>query len=90
MNQASIDKFKPSLRGQLIQCGDPQYDEARKVYNGMIDKKPQMIVRCADVEDVIQPVKFARENDVLLAIRCGGHNAGGLGVCHDGLVIGRR
>jgi FAD/FMN-containing dehydrogenase len=87
MKESDIDKFRTGLRGELIRRGDPQYDDARKVYNGMIHKKPQMIVRCADVVDVIGSVKFARENDLLLAIRCGGHNAGGLGICDDGLVI---
>src|SRR5207302_91902 len=61
--------------------------EARKVYNGMIDKKPRLIARCADVADVINSVNFARENDLLVAIRGGGHNAGGLGICDDGLVV---
>src|SRR6266487_500057 len=83
----SISDFKANLRGRLIQPSDKDYDEARKVYNGMIHKKPRLIVRCADVADVIRSVNFARENDLLLAIRGGGHNAGGLGICDDGLVI---
>src|SRR5438045_4604849 len=87
MNEDSIAELKRSLRGTLIQPGDPDYDEARKVYNGMIHKKPRLIVRCADVADVIRSVNFARDNDLLLAIRSGGHNAGGLGICDDGLVI---
>lgn len=87
MNQANIDNFKAALRSQLIQRGDAQYDEARKVYNGMIHKEPQMIVRCVDVADVIRSVNFGRENDLLVAVRGGGHNAGGLGICDNGLVI---
>src|SRR5438309_9023549 len=87
MNEDSIAELKRSLKGTLIQPGDPDYDEARKVYNGMIHKKPRLIVRCADVADVIGSVNFARENELLLAIRSGGHNAGGLGICDDGLVI---
>src|SRR5438094_9643253 len=87
LNENSIDDFKANLRGRLIQPGDKDYDEARKVYNGMIHKKPRLIARGADVADVIRSVNFARENDVLLAIRAGGHNAGGLGVCDDGLVV---
>src|SRR6266550_2491893 len=83
----SISDFKANLRGRLIQPGDKDYDEARKVYNGMIHKKPRLIARCADVADVIRSLNFARENDLLLAIRGGGHNAGGLGICDDGLVI---
>jgi FAD/FMN-containing dehydrogenase len=87
LNENSIAGFKANLRGQLIEPGDKDYDEARKVYNGMIHKKPRMIVRCADVADVINAVNFARENALLLAIRSGGHNAGGLGICDDGLVV---
>ncbi len=83
----SITDFKANLRGGVIEPGDKNYDEARKVYNGMIHKKPRVIVRCADVADVIRSVNFARDNDLLLAIRSGGHNAGGLGICDDGLVI---
>jgi len=87
LNENSIQEFKAGLRGAVIEPGDKGYDEARKVYNGMIHKKPRLIVRCADVADVIRSVTFARDNNVLLAIRGGGHNAGGLGICDDGLVI---
>jgi FAD/FMN-containing dehydrogenase len=80
-------EFKASLAGELIQPGDEDYDEARRVYNGMIDRRPRLIARCADVADVIAAVNFGRQNDMLIAVRCGGHNAGGLGVCDDGLVI---
>src|SRR5205809_183725 len=83
----SIAEFKRSLRGTLIQPDDPDYDEARKVYNGMIHKKPRLIARCVDVADVIRSVNFGRNNNLLVSIRGGGHNAGGLGVCDDGLVI---
>jgi FAD/FMN-containing dehydrogenase len=87
LDLATIERFGESLRGVLIQPGDPSYDEARKVYNGMIDKRPAMIACCADVADVIGAVNFARENDILLAIRGGGHNGGGLGIADDALVI---
>jgi len=87
LNEATITAFKANLRGELIQAGDKAYDAARKVYNGMIDRRPQLIARCADVADVITAVNFARDNKVLVSIRGGGHNAGGLGVCDDGLVI---
>ena len=79
--------LKASLRGELIQPNDEGYDAARKVYNGMIDKHPALIARCVDVADVIAAVNFGRENNLLVSIRGGGHNAGGLGVCDDGLVI---
>ena len=83
----ALTTFKSSLRGGVIEPGDDGYDQARKVYNAMIEKKPRLIVRCVDVADVIASVNFARENDILLSIRGGGHNAGGLGICDDGLVI---
>src|SRR6266481_6726225 len=87
MNEDSITELKQNLRGRLIQPGDADYDEARKVYNGMIHKKPRLIARCADVADVVRSVSFARDNDLLVSIRGGGHNAGGQGICDDGLVI---
>src|SRR6478736_5340658 len=87
LNENAIADFKANLRGGLIEPGDKDYDEARKVYNGMIHKKPRLIARCADVADVISSVNFARENDLLVSIRGGGHNAGGLGICDDGLVV---
>ena len=83
----SIAELKGRLRGRTIEPNDPGYDDARKVYNGMIHKRPRLIVRCADVADVISSVNFARKHGLLLAIRSGGHNAGGLGICDDGLVI---
>ena len=66
LNENSITDFKANLRGRLIEPGDKDYDEARKVYNGMIHKKPRLIARCADVADVINSVNFARENDCSL------------------------
>src|SRR5271157_5278505 len=86
-NEFSTNTLKASLRGELIQRSDESYDAARKVYNAMIDKRPALIARCADVADVITVVNFGRENGLLVSIRGGGHNAGGLGVCDDGLVI---
>ena len=83
----SISDLKTKLRGRIIAPTDPEYDEARKVYNAMIDKKPRLIARCVDVADVIACVNFARENNLLLAVRSGGHNAGGLGIANDALVI---
>lgn len=87
MTNELINTFKNSLHGKLVLPTDTDYDTVRKVYNGMIDKRPAMIAQCADVQDVIACVNFARENEVLLAVRGGGHNAGGLGICDDGLVI---
>jgi FAD/FMN-containing dehydrogenase len=87
LNTTTVDRFKAALRGELIQRSDPHYDEARRLYNGMIDKRPLLIARCADVADVISSVRFAREHDLLTAVRGGGHNGPGLGSCNDGLVI---
>ncbi|MEJ2033700.1 MAG: FAD-binding oxidoreductase [Deltaproteobacteria bacterium] len=84
---SALETFKASLRGQLIQRSDEQYEQARRLYNGMIDKRPLLIAPCADVADVISAVRFGRENDLLTAIRGGGHNGAGLGSCDDGLVI---
>ena len=86
-NEASLQTFKAQLRGTVIQPGDADYEEARKVYNAMIDKRPMLIARVADVADVIASVNFARDNRLLLAVRGGGHNGGGLGMCDDGFVI---
>lgn len=86
-NETSFKEFREGLRGNLLEPSDKGYDEARKVYNAMISKRPRLIVYCADVADVIRSVNFARENKILLSVRSGGHNAGGLGICDDGLVI---
>jgi len=86
-DQETISDFTSKLRGKVIVPDHPQYQEACKLYNGMIKKHPAMIVRCVDVADIIACVNFARENKILLAIKGGGHNGGGLGLCDDGLVI---
>jgi FAD/FMN-containing dehydrogenase len=87
LDEATILEFEQSFRGELIRPGDKGYDEARKVYNAMIDRRPGLIARCADVADVIAAMNFGRENNLLVSVRGGGHNAGGLGVCDGGLVI---
>jgi len=87
MSGVSIDELRSRVRGQLIQPSDEAYESARRVYNAMIDKRPNLIVMCTDVADVIAAVDFARDNGMLVAIRGGGHNGGGLGVCDGGLVI---
>ena len=87
LSEATIAAFKSGLRGELIEPGDASYNAARKVYNAMIDRKPRLIVRCADVADVIAAVKFGREHKLAVSVRGGGHNAAGSGVCDDGLVI---
>jgi FAD/FMN-containing dehydrogenase len=84
---AAVQDFASRLRGELIQPSDATYDSARKVYNAMIDKHPALIARCADVADVMAGVNFARDGGLTLAVRGGGHNGPGLGICDDGLVL---
>jgi hypothetical protein len=87
IEQEPVQQFKDALRGELIYLGHEDYAKACIIYNGMIDKKPALIARCVNVADVITSVNFAREQNMLLAIRSGGHNGPGLGTCDDGLVI---
>lgn len=75
------------LESAIVGPGDPGYDEARAVHNGMIDRRPAVIVRCSSAEDVARTIAFARSHDALIAVRGGGHNGGGLGVVDDGVVI---
>src|SRR5205823_3261818 len=75
------------FQGRLIGPEDADYDEARKGYNAMIDKRPALLARCATPDDVASTVAFARDHDLLLAVRGGGHNGAGLGTCDDGVVI---
>jgi FAD/FMN-containing dehydrogenase len=84
---SAIAQFKARLGDKLIEPHDDQYDAARRVWNGMIDRRPRLIVRCQDVADVIEAVNFAREQQLLVAVRGGGHNVAGSAVCDGGLVI---
>jgi FAD/FMN-containing dehydrogenase len=76
-----------SFSGALIGPQDDGYDEARAVFNAMIDRRPALIARCADADDVAATIRFARERDLLLAVRGGGHSGGGFGICDDGVVL---
>ncbi len=87
LDDALIDKFATGLRGELLRPRDHGYESARKVWNGMVDKRPASIVRCAGTADVIESVRFAREHDLLVSVRGGGHNYAGKSVCHGGLMI---
>ena len=87
LDEAAGQGFKTSLRGPLLRPGDAGYDDARHVWNGMIDRRPALIVRCTGVADVITAVQFARTHDLLVAIRGGGHNVAGHAVCDGGLMI---
>jgi FAD/FMN-containing dehydrogenase len=87
LDDAAVQDFVSRLRGELIRPGDAGYEQARKLYNGMIDKRPALIACCVDIADVIGAVNFARENKLTLAVRGGGHNGAGLASCDGGLVI---
>lgn len=87
MVEKRILEFQESLRGRLVRPEDEGYDDVRKVFNGMIDKRPDLIVRCAGVADVIAAVNFGREANLLVAIRGGGHGVTGNAMCDGGLVI---
>ena len=73
--------------GEVILPSDAGYDEARTVFNGMIDRRPTAIARCASVADVVVAVDFARDHGSVVAVRCGGHSVAGLSVCDDGVLI---
>lgn len=83
----SIQSLGAGLAGSVIRRGDSDYDQARRVWNGMIDRSPAAIIRCASTADVVAAVNFAREEGLVLAVRGGGHNAAGLAVCDDGIVV---
>jgi len=87
LEESVVAGLRARMRGELIQPGDAHYDEVRKVWNGMIDKKPALIARCASVDDVVASVDFARDNGILLAVRGGGHNVAGTAVADGGLVV---
>src|ERR1700730_6816085 len=87
MKAMSTETFIGNMRGPVIRRMDPDYDAVRSLYNGMIDKSPVMIASCTDVADVVTAVNFARESDLRVAIRGGGHNGPGLGSVDDGLMI---
>src|SRR5690242_2036275 len=84
---AAYQELAAAVRGDLTMPADPGYDQARAVYNAMIDKRPAAVVRCRDTADVITCVRFAAAHDVPIAVRGGGHNAAGLGVGDRALVI---
>jgi len=87
ISESAIQKFRETVRGQTFCPGEPGYDAARTIPNAMIDRRPAVIARCAGVADVIASVRFAREHDVLVAVRGGGHSIAGKSVCDGGLVI---
>src|SRR5574337_458775 len=84
---SALDALRRNLDGDVVLPDDPRYGEARKVWNGAVDKRPAMVVYCASTADVIETVKFARSGKNVVAVRSGGHNVAGLSVCDDGVVI---
>ena len=87
LRAATLDTFGAAFRGQLIRAGDAQYDQARAIWNAMIDRRPALIARCSGAADVMRCVKFAAEHELRVAVRSGGHNIAGNALCNDGLVI---
>jgi FAD/FMN-containing dehydrogenase len=87
LEQKMAENLRERFRGELIYPGGEGYDDARRVWNGMIDKRPAVIARCAGVADVIEAVNFARANEIVVAVRGGGHNVAGNAVCDGGMVI---
>jgi FAD/FMN-containing dehydrogenase len=87
VQESAVAGFKARFRGELLWPGDDAYESARRVWNGMIDRRPALIAQCAGAADVIAAVRFARENDILASVRGGGHNVAGLAVADGGLMI---
>src|SRR4029077_5766614 len=86
MAAMQIEQLRSRVRGAIVQPDGESYESVRRLYNGMIDKRPALIVRCVDVAGVIAAIYYARTNNLLTAGRGGRHNGGGLGPCDDGLV----
>jgi FAD/FMN-containing dehydrogenase len=87
LEETAVQELVARMRGELLRPSDAGYEQALRVYNGMIEKRPALIAHCVDVADVIEAVNFAREHGLRLAVRGGGHSGPGLGTCDDGLVI---
>src|ERR1700722_19245678 len=87
LNVGAIADLREKIRGPLLTPDAPDYDATRKVFNGMVNKRPALIVRCASTNDVVASVNFARDHNVLLSVRGGGHNFAGKAVCEGGLML---
>jgi FAD/FMN-containing dehydrogenase len=87
LDEAITEALRERLIGEVILPGDPGYDQARKVFNGMIDKRPAVIAGCASTEDVVAAIDFARQNTLVVAVRSGGHSVAGMSICENGVLI---
>jgi FAD/FMN-containing dehydrogenase len=87
IDRAAVSRFEEALRGELLRPGDERYEHARRVWNALIDKRPGLIARCADADDVAHSLRFAREHDLEVSVRGGGHNIAGRCVCDGGLMV---
>lgn len=87
LSPEALQSFKAAFRGQVLTAQDPPYEESRKIWNAMIDRRPSLVARCTGTVDVVQAVRFARQHGLLSSVRGGGHNIAGLAVCEGGLMI---
>jgi FAD/FMN-containing dehydrogenase len=86
VSETCIEEFRGRFRGDVVRPHDAAYDTARRIWNASVDKRPGLIARCSGVADVVDAVNFARENELLVAARGGGHNVGGRALCNGGMV----
>jgi len=87
LDTAALASFGGTFHGEIVPPGSANYETARLVWNGMIDRRPALIARCAAVEDITSAIRFARDQGMVIAVRCGGHSIGGFSTCDDGIVI---
>lgn len=83
----SVDQLRNIFRGDVLEPGDSEYDEARIIWNGMIDRRPALIARCRNAADVMYAIRYARDHELVIAVRSGGHNVAGYAVCDGGMMI---
>ena len=87
VDSSAIEELRRGLKGDVVVDAMPAYDEVRRVWNAAIDRRPAVIVRCVDVQDIVHAVRFAERHDALISVRGGGHNAAGFAISDSGLVI---
>jgi len=86
VNGAALAAFSDGFLGEIVLPGSAGYDAARIVWNAMIDRRPAIVARCDGVDDVVRSIRFARDQDLAIAVRSGGHSVGGFSTCDDGIV----